>query len=111
MPNWLSRWRDSFARVTVCRRQTRRGHKTSLRPKLENLEDRNLLSSGVPSLDLQLVSSGLLADVVYGKLSSTSMAADGAVGVNSAWEQGQAATWYIEEQRAGEALIIAGVVH
>ena len=41
---------------------------------------------------------------------ASGIAADGAVGVNATWENGQATTWYIEQQRYGADFIQAGLV-
>ena len=53
-----------------------------------------------------------LTKVLYnvpGRMAS-SIAADGAVGVNATWENGQSTTWYIEQQRYGADFVQAGLV-
>lgn len=61
--------------------------------------------------EFNIESTNLLANTVYGSQSWSDMAADGAWGVNSKWEQGQSSSWYIEQQRYGEDLIIGGLIH
>jgi PKD repeat protein len=62
--------------------------------------------------DFQLeAGANLLAHTNYGHVDWSKMAADGAYGVNAAWEQGTSSSWYIEEQRYGEDLISAGLIH
>jgi PKD repeat protein len=68
-------------------------------------------AAAVTPTDYQILSTNLIANTVYGKLSWTDMAASGAYGVNARWEQGLSSTWYIEEQRYGEDLIIGGLIH
>ena len=64
-----------------------------------------------PLTDFQINATNLLANVQWSNSSSSGMAADGAWGVNAQWEQGTSKTWYIEEQRYGEYLIINGLLH
>jgi hypothetical protein len=80
------------------------------RPALEALEDRNLLNAAVLT-EYQQILANPLEKSLYHRLANSAMAADGAVGVNARWEQDQAPRWYIEEQRAGEPLILAGLIH
>jgi len=63
-------------------------------------------------IDLECESTDLIAHVLYQHLSSfsKSMASSGANGANVAWEGNQAKTWYIEQQRYGEQLVIGGLI-
>jgi PKD repeat protein len=66
--------------------------------------------SATTPTEYQYLSTNLLANAVYGHLTWTEMAADGANGVNVNWENGTSSSWYIEEQRTGEDLIIGGMI-
>jgi hypothetical protein len=57
-------------------------------------------------------STNLIANVLYQHLPSyyKSMAPSGANGANVLWENKQAPTWYIEQQRYGEQLVIGGLI-
>jgi PKD repeat protein len=66
-------------------------------------------STGTPT-EYQYLSTNLIAHAVYGHLTWGEMASDGAYNVNAKWEQGTSSTWYIEEQRYGEDLIISGMI-
>ena len=59
----------------------------------------------------RLLSSSLLANVVYEDASTSEIASSGAWGVNADWEQGKSSKWYIEQQRYGESLIIEGMLN
>jgi PKD repeat protein len=64
-----------------------------------------------PLTDFQINATNLLANVQWSNSSASGMAADGAWGVNAQWEQGTSKTWYIEEQRYGEYLVLNGLLH
>ncbi len=63
--------------------------------------------------DLGCESTDLIAHVLYQHLSSfsKSMSSSGANGANVAWESNQAKSWYIEQQRYGEQLVIGGLIN
>ncbi|MBN3962484.1 hypothetical protein [Nostoc sp. NMS8] len=62
--------------------------------------------------DFEHESTDLIANVLYRKPSSLykSMAPSGASDANVLWERNQAKYWYIEEQRNGGELVIAGLI-
>lgn len=62
--------------------------------------------------DFQVEASPLIANVLYRQPDSLyrAMSPSGAYGVNANWEKGEADTWFIEAQRQGEEVIIAGLV-
>ncbi|WP_375515671.1 hypothetical protein [uncultured Nostoc sp.] len=62
--------------------------------------------------DFEHESTDLIANVVYQRLSGLqkSMIPNGAIAANVLWIRHQARSWYIEEQRYGEDLIIGGLI-
>ena len=68
-------------------------------------------ASTAPQTEYQIDATNLLANVQWDNPNWSQMAADGAWGVNAQWEQGTSSVWYIEEQRYGQDLIIAGLLH
>ncbi|WP_292777915.1 hypothetical protein [Nostoc sp. NMS9] len=62
--------------------------------------------------DFEHESTDLIANVIYRRLSGLqkSMMPNGAIAANVLWIRHQARSWYIEEQRYGEDLIIGGLV-
>jgi len=62
--------------------------------------------------DFDHESTDLIANIFYRRLSSLyrSMMPNGANGANVLWDRNRAKSWYIEEQRYGEELIIGGLI-
>ena len=127
---FLRRW--SMARLEALlfgdRTRRRRGQARFARP--EALEGRELMSTVPASVShimgptvakapapapgggfLAIATDSFLSKVLYstpGRMASQ-IAADGAIGVNSSWENGQSASWYIEQQRYGADFVQAGL--
>jgi hypothetical protein len=75
------------------------------------LEERSLLSTANGLTDYQLIAKNPIDRATYHSLSASSIAADGAAAVNYQWEHGSVSSWFIGEQRAGESLIIGGLLY
>ncbi|MEE3715563.1 hypothetical protein V2H45_02255 [Tumidithrix elongata RA019] len=67
----------------------------------------------VTKTDFQNESTPFMASTLYRNPTTLfqPVAPSGAKGVNIKWENGQSQIWYIEEQKYGEELIIAGIIN